>query len=665
MVYIVTSNKHKLVTTSTMTTTTHNHLPKRSTYNTNRMGVDSLPPADQLLLQTGPDALSADEAYEQAYRTDTLHRTIAGYDNIYESARVSEDWTDDSTGITGGPELLELAREMNDRSYVDRPRDTVVLGYMEAQLPAKEAEYSLDHSAVLVAHPGKTWNQAARAESDNVVAGIDTTINGIEASLRSPGLSKQKRATQTAAKKKAEASKKIYTDFNTAIDNGEYVLGERTDTVKNYVAAAKAAEADPTNNALRGTQIAAQKELEKEKKFKALEAKLYTAIGENTPAYVDHVFTDYKDDRKRKLAPAKDPGPTKAKAEKEEAEDKKENSRVSPEIIRERRELKSIMEELASVQAKTGFSPFKRGALKNRAKQLESKFNTQIKRTSQFEMLEYGLVDPSNPDPDEILQYAEDRTAKAYLELANLTKEKPGSRTMEYFEKHGKTLVLGATALGMVLGGGFGGGITGAAMSMGLRTMSKRYAKNRGKQFDSLMNKAHKDDNNDDYYTNHQLKVSAQKAVKLVRDTRKNFAPKSTDTKAELADKYRKRQQYFNEVFNKAFDGAGSEASKQFNRAVEKEYTRGYLGSIAVGAAVGTTMYVGGHMVGNALSYQFMGGPGSARWMLSTLDYNPAPGTPMSEIPGMVGYKPTYMSIQDAALSNFSPLEQWGPSRGL
>lgn len=459
-----------------------------------------------------------------------------------------------------------------------------------------------------------------------------------------------------------------YTIIATELPNPEYVSEEVKERIESSERLRRREEAKKAKEAKKDDTDTKTKDDKKD-----TDAKKAGATPPPPPRGGDKTGRDADDDddgkkkKGKKAAKAAADKDSKAKAgEKSDTKaEKKEEKKLSPELLRERERLTSIMDELATVQARAGFSPIKRGALKREAAELEAAFNAQIKRTSQYEMIELGLVDPRNPDPEQILRFAEDRTAKAYLELAKQTKEKPGSKTMEFFGKHGSKIVLGATALGMVLGGGFGGGITGAAASMALRTMAKRYEKGRGKQFDSLLNKAHVHENKKEFYTNNQLNQAARNAVKDVKDTRKEFMPSEDDSEAVKKEKYAKRQKYFNELFNNAFEGAGNEASKQFNRAVEKEYTSGYLGSIAVGAAVGTTMYFGGHMVGNALSYQFMGGPGSARWMLSTLDYNPAPGTPMSEIPGMVGYNPTYMSIQDAALSNFKPLEQWGWWRGL
>lgn len=328
-----------------------------------------------------------------------------------------------------------------------------------------------------------------------------------------------------------------------------------------------------------------------------------------------------------------------------------EKPKKSPEYIRQERLLLGIQRGLAAAQAEltSNMNPFQRKDLKNKVAKLEVEYDKLVKRISILELrddeaLKQDLANNPGDTAEIIGQAVENKVSMRYDQLADMTGDMQGSTTMEFLEKHGTKIALGATALGGIVGLGVGGAVTGAAVGLGLKVMTKRYHAQKGRNIGKMTNFKGTDSNGETFYNNNKLRESIQAELKKINHG--ITAQDSPDIRA------RKEAMFVNNLFNEAFRAATTEARHEYNTAVQKEFTRGYLGSIAAGMATSAAVYVGGHVAGNMLHYQLFGGPGSARWTLSTLD---SQGQGAAELLGKVGYDPSSMSLTQSAFSNFAP----------
>lgn len=329
----------------------------------------------------------------------------------------------------------------------------------------------------------------------------------------------------------------------------------------------------------------------------------------------------------------------------------REESKKSPEYIRQERLLLGVQRGLAAAQAEltSNMNPFQRKDLKNKVAKLEVEYDKLVKRVSILELRDDETFKEdlaSNPsDVAEIIgQAVENKVSMRYDQLANMTGELQGSTTMDFLEKHGTKIALGATALGGIVGLGVGGAVTGAAVGLGLKVMTKRYHAQKGRNIGKMTNFKGVDSNGQTFYSNNKLRESIQTELAKI-----HHGITSADTPQIRALKERV---FVNNLFDEAFRAGTIEARHEYNTAVQREFTRGYLGSIAAGMATSAAVYVGGHVAGNMLHYQLFGGPGSARWTMSTLD---SQGQGVTELLGKVGYDPSSMSLWDSAWSNFAP----------
>ncbi len=276
----------------------------------------------------------------------------------------------------------------------------------------------------------------------------------------------------------------------------------------------------------------------------------------------------------------------------------------------------ATMEDLAASCASRGgiLLPARNGSASSEI--LHERLNDAIRDLMEQEKPEY-LTDPSIDDRQRAALINAYYVAKRN-DLTKQAAEKMGesgfSKFSKFIIKHRRAIGLGATVFGGILGGGIGGAIVGKAMASALTKMAKKGEANREAIAGSLVNGGESLDILDHYIANRQHAGEAVDVHEMARI-------------------------------------AGMNLRDQQEKLTVKARRKGIVTACATGAAWGTLVWAGGHVLVDGMDYAWNGDGGVMDKLNHLSDPNgPTPWRPSAEKPWwMSHYSPWLLAVGGAA----------------
>lgn len=466
-----------------MPTTTSPNLPTRQNHN-----LYSVPDPLGAGLTEADQAgfLDIEKARDEAYRLDSVSTLVAGYDNYQMDSGSTEDWTQPSTGIEGGPELFKCAQEMNADGYspskIKQGATDKLISYMDASLNAKYQEQTIDGAALLAAHPGKTFAQAAQAELPTVIATLETEIRSLNHKKTAGTI----RDTELKDLARAEGSRVTLAGLNSAAAKG-HVIGTRKKLAANFDMKATQYDSQPTNNGRKADYEKMAKSVNHESTVLRREAALFHGIAKlDGGKYADKSFIDKSKVHIANLhtAKVKPTNPTTA-ASNAKPLSNPETERLRALAYADQKaavhgRYERAVQSLAEVSGKRSSFTGNNEANSTTAAQAHEEFSDSVYQMMQYDDQYKGVL--TNPDIS-----VEERGALInafYASKFNDLREKTNplrgdnyvDKSANFINKHRTKLKIGAFVLGG-LTGGVGGVILGAAISTGLSKAAKNQIK--------------------------------------------------------------------------------------------------------------------------------------------------------------------------------------------
>lgn len=606
-----------------MTTITRPNLPTRQNHNLYSVP-DPLGAGKTEADQAG--FLDIEKARDEAYRLDQVSTLVAGYDNNRMDAGIADDWTAAVSGVEGGPQLFELASEMNKDGYspsaIKLKSNDKFMKYMDISLKADYQRRSVDDAALLAAHPGKTFEEAAQAELPNVIAALDTKISSLT--------HKQSIGTITDAEKadlpNAIASRLKVSNLSGQVSRG-HVIGTRKPQAANFTKKADLHDKKPKNTRYKNDYEKAERYLESESNILHREAALFHGITElDGGKYADEPFKDISKSHVELLHEAKDtPAPATAATKPNADTERLRKLAYDDQKAAVQNRYDIAVQNLATVSGNKSSDLRFRSVNSTKADAAHDEFSDAVFQMMQYDDQYKGVL--SNPDLTNaergamINAYYVSKFSDLRKPMIDARGNNAVDKSANFIEKHKRKIKIGAFLLGG-LTGGIGGVIAGAAVSIGLSKAAKRQITKRNEQDAADTGAAGT--------LSHLSSFESLTEVSQVTNSMRNDEMPSPQELRLIAQV------------------AAENLRKQHEKTIEKyreEHVKRMLGSAATGLAWGGAIFLGGHMATGYFDYQLHGSGG---WMdkLNHLD-DPNGATPWRATVD----KPWWMDINKTAVA--------------
>lgn len=535
--------------------------------------------------------LDIEKARNEAYRLDQVSTLVAGYDNNRMDAGITDDWAIGASGVEGGPQLLQLAEEMNKDGYspsaIKLESNDKFMKYMDVSLKADYQRRTIDNTALLAAHPGKTFEEAAQEELPNVLAALDTKISSLT--------HKQTVGTITNAEKadlpNAIASRLKVSNLSGQVSRG-HVIGSRKPQAANFTKKADLHDKKPKNARYKSDYEKAERYLESESNTLHREAALFHGIAElDGGKYADESFKDKSEPHLKLLHEAKDtPAPVVANTMTNADTDRLRKLAYEDQKAAVQNRYDLAVHKLANVAGGKSRDLRFRSVDTPAADEAHGEFSDAIFQMMQYDDQYKGVL--TNPD---LTNAERGAMINAYYvskfnDLRQPTIEARANNTVDkganFILKHKRALKIGALVLGG-LTGGLGGAIMGTAIAVGASKAAKRQA----------------------------TKLAEQNAADTgAAGTLSHLsAYESLGEVSHVTNSMRKDEMPSPQELRLIAQMAAENLRSQYEKTIEKyreEHVKRMLGSAAVGVAWTGAILVGSEMVTGFVDYQMHGSGG-------------------------------------------------------